>query len=82
MSIIKESKSKAQEAIARACEAMDEYYNDLESDEDFGPVFSGSTFEDALYSVLTTLNNVIDEFDFAHRTDHFGLSLRNGGGEM
>jgi hypothetical protein len=73
MSVIKESKVKAQEAILAAIAAMDEYYNELEADEDFGPVFDGSTMGEDLIGAIDRLQEARAYFASAHNRSHWGM---------
>jgi len=73
MSIIKDSKAKANEAIRAAAEAMEEYLNELEADEDFGPVFDGSTMQEALIGALDRLQEARAYFNRGHERSHWGL---------
>ena len=72
MSIIKDSKAKANEALRVATEALTEYYNELEADEDFGPVFDGSTMGEDLMGALDRLSEARAYFNRAHQPSHWG----------
>ena len=70
---MKEAKENARNAIVTAIELMDDYYNVLEADEDFGPVFDGSTFDVELNLVADRLSEASFIFNKTHNENHFGL---------
>lgn len=74
MSIIKESKVKAKEALTTALDALETYLNELEADEDFGPVFCGSTMEESLQSAYHKLEMAVGYFHGAHERTHWGVA--------
>jgi len=74
MSIIKEEKTNASEALVTATEALWEYMNALEADEDFGPIFDGSTLEADLAAIADHLSEARAIWNRTHKTNHFGLA--------
>ena len=72
MSIIKESKTKAWASIGHALEDMITYLNELEADEDLGPLFDGSTMEANLSSALDHLSEAKAYFESAHKRSQWG----------
>ena len=72
MSIIKESKTKAWVNIGHALEDMITYLNELEADEDFGPLFDGSTMEADLACAMDHLSEAKAYFESAHKRSHWG----------
>jgi hypothetical protein len=72
MSIIKESKIKAWQSIGKALGDMHDYLNELEADEDFGPLFDGSTMEVCLGSAMDHLSEAKAYFESAHERSQWG----------
>lgn len=73
MSVIKESKTKAQESLRQALDDLEAYFNELEADEDFGMMFDGSTMQEHLTASYHKLEMAVGFFHGAHDRTHWGL---------
>ena len=74
MSIISDKRDKVTASIDAAKEAVADFMDTLEADEDFGHVYDGSTYEDDLHEVAEHLYSAMDAWRVAHKTNHFGLA--------
>jgi len=73
MSVIKEHKTWAHTKMSDAVEALDQYFAELEADEDFGPVFDGSTMQADLDNACERLSEAMAYFRSAHERSHWGM---------
>lgn len=73
MSAIKQSKTEARTKISEAIDALHTYLDELEADEDFGPIFDGSTMQQTLLDAVDRLSEGRYCFQNAHKPTHFGL---------